>query len=259
MVNCQNSVEDADDFGALKNLRDLALPGNQFRGLLGPADDSRSVDFDTVEMHTGITLHQVDRPLRLDSYAGSVRRHQELAHRALAVRHHQKHSGIGARFDTILHTVEPVTGVGGRRRHTGIHRRPRLAGFIHRPRCDDVAGDQRFDCVLVVFGSLDQAGEHGADRMQWPGRHGVTRELGHHRQVLDAVTRHRPAPEFLRHQQAGPAEFGGPSPPVGVERDTGCVEFTQPGKRRLFFQERLSGRGEEQYLGVCGVGHGRLS
>src|SRR6476469_2975636 len=77
---CENCVEDADDFGALKNLRDLALSGNQNRGLPGPADDGRRVDFDTLEMHTGITLHQVDRPLRLDSYAGSVRRHQELLH-----------------------------------------------------------------------------------------------------------------------------------------------------------------------------------
>ena len=62
----QHRVENAHDLGALQHLRDLALPGDQPRGLLGRSDRRGLVDLDAVEMHTGIALHQVDRPLRLD-------------------------------------------------------------------------------------------------------------------------------------------------------------------------------------------------
>ena len=70
------------------------------------------VDLDTVEMHTGIALHHVDRPLRFDTYAGCVRRNQELAHRTVAVRHHQQDCALGAGLDAVLHAVDAVSGVG---------------------------------------------------------------------------------------------------------------------------------------------------
>ncbi len=164
-------------------------------------------------MHTGIALHQVDRPLRFDSHAGCIRRHQELPHRALAVRHHQKHRALGARLDAVLHAVEPVAGRRcGVAVRPGVQRRPRPAGLVDRPRRDDLTGDQRFDCVLVVFGCLDQTGEHGADRMQRSRRDGLARELGHQRQVLHTIARN------ASRRRVPPARAGWSSPSSAARR-----------------------------------------
>ena len=65
-MKLQHRVENADHLGALQDLRDLALPAHQFRCLLGGTDCSRGVHLDAVEMHSGITLHEIDGPLRLD-------------------------------------------------------------------------------------------------------------------------------------------------------------------------------------------------
>ena len=82
---------------------------------------------------------------------------------------------------------------------------------------------------LWFSGSIDEPGEHGADRMQRSRRNGLADQLGDDRQILDAVAGHASPAELLGHQQAGPAQFGSAPPPFGLERDPGCREAPAPG------------------------------
>src|SRR5690606_7986297 len=83
---------------------------------------------------------------------------------------------------------------------------------------------------------------------------GDQRQIGH---TTGGAARHAAAAEFLGNQQAGPAEFGGAAPPVGVEGDAVVVEFAYPRQGRFLLQEGLCGRCEEQPLRGCDVGHGQ--
>ena len=66
-------------------------------------------------------------------------------------------------------------------------------------------------------GRVDQAGQHRAHRMQRPRCDRLADLLGDQGEVGDTVTGDAAAAELLGHQQAGPAQFGGAAPPVGLE------------------------------------------
>ena len=54
----EHRLQNADDFGALQHLRDLALTVDQRGGLGGAADGRAAVDVHAFEMHTGVLLDQ---------------------------------------------------------------------------------------------------------------------------------------------------------------------------------------------------------
>src|SRR5256885_17207323 len=101
-------------------------------------------------MHTCITLYEVNRLLWLYTDARCVRRHQELAHRAVALRDHQYDRALRPGLDAILHTVDSVSGSGARRRDRRVQGRPVLARLVDRPRADDLTRHEGFDCRFVV-------------------------------------------------------------------------------------------------------------
>ena len=69
--------------------------------------------------------------------------------------------------------------------------------------------------VWLSASRVDEARQHGVDRVQRPRRDGPADLFGDQREVRDTVARDAATTEFLGDQQARPAQFGGPPPPVG--------------------------------------------
>ena len=141
----EHRLQDADHLGALQHLRDLALPVDQRRSLGGSADRRGRLHDHTVEVHPRIVLDQVDGLLCHDPDAGRVRRNQKLPNLVTASRHHQQHRTLGARLDTVFDAIDAVAGVGERRGHRRLLRRPPAARLGNRPRRHRFTRHQRFD------------------------------------------------------------------------------------------------------------------
>ena len=62
--------------------------------------------------------------------------------------------------------------------------------------------------------------------------------------------------EFLGHQQAGPAQLGGPLPPRLLEGHAGVVQSPNVTQRSLLLQEGRGGGGEQHLFRIGNVGHG---
>ena len=250
----ENGLQNADHFGALQHLGDLALPVDQ---LGGAADRRAVVDLDPVEMHTGVLLHQIDRLLRLYPHTRCVGRHQELAHAVVGPRHHEQEAALRAGLHAVFDTVDAVAGIGRRRGDRRLMRCPALPGFVHRPRRDGLTGDQRLDRrrVRLRVGGIHQPGKHRADRIQRTGSHRLAELFGDHRQISHAVTRDAAAAEFLGDQQRRPPQLGGSLPPVRLEGDTLSVQLPHPAQRNLFLQKCLGGGGEEYLFGGIDGSH----
>ena len=235
MVKSSTVSQDADDLGALQHLRDLALPGDQRRGLLGRADGRGRVDLDAVEMHTGIASSPgrptaVARRARRARPSGTRNWRTAPSHRATTSRTR----ALGTRLDAVLDTVDAEA----RRRSASPSPPARAvptACPARRPPTTPTISPETSDSivVLVVFGRLDQPGQHGADRMQRSRCDRLTDQLGDQCEVGDAIARDAAAAEFLGHQQARPAEFGGAPPPVVLERRYPPRAVRAPGSATL--------------------------
>ena len=170
----------------------------------------------------------------------------------------EEDGALGARLDPVLHSVDAESGGGRCGSHRRCQRMPRLTRLVDRPGRDELAGHQRFDGGRMPFGVLrvDEPGQHRADRMQRPRSHRPADLLGDQREVADSVPGDAAPAQFLGDQQAGPAELGGASPPVGVERTARGVQFADPAQRGFLLQECLRGRREQQTLGGRNLRHG---
>ena len=169
----------------------------------------------------------------VDRDAGGVGGHQELPELAVAVGNHQQRVALCPRLDPVLDSVDAVPGVCARRGRRRLQRCERPGGFVDRPRRHLHPATSDSMVVLVAAGRFDESGQHHADGVQRPGCDRPSDLLGDQGEVGDAVTRDAAAAEFFGYQQARPAQFGGASPPVRLERDILRRAIRAPGPGRL--------------------------